>query len=747
MKQLLSNLLILLTLSVTAQQNPWDNYQPLKAEGPVPEDFTEPVVSLMKRNEKLAERIEDRVDSERAAEFYVRSTYEIKELLNSGRILYGDTISRYCNLVLDKVLKDYPKLRKEIRLYVQRSPSHNAFTTNDGIIFVNTGLLAQLETEAQLAFVISHEVVHYAEEHVIDEYMEYERIIDEDEGYENTSGDEKVNSISTFSKDSELEADALGFTRYFKKSGYNVAAPNQLMDIMLYSYLPFNEVKVDKDFLNVASLVIPEEKFKEEVAPISAIEDYDDSESTHPNIKKRRSEMRQTTLAEEGGEDFLISKDAFYHCRKICRFENTRMFINFRDYERAIYNAYLLLKEEPNSKFLKKAIVKSLYAYSAYANELALEDVEVDYEDIEGESQQVNYLLSELTASQLNVIAMAWVLSVKEEYPDDPYLQKAYEHTLDGLVFENEFVYEDFSDVPYDTVVMRIKRREAADTLSTENNSKVANIKRKKRETNGLVGDNFVKYALANFINDSTLRHDFEIRDEALEEGVAIKSFDARSRNKDRSDIFDDNLALGLDKAVFVNPRYLKIEIDIFDSSLDQETTARELYEYKKLVKEVARKLRLKTEIVAHEDIDTKEADEFNHHANLSLWLSERLRHSNYGILVSEMDYISDAKTYYDTEHIIYTGNYNAREPAYVSLFSDAATIFYGMVVYPLAPYYIMRAASSKNKSFNFYYVFNLESGNAELAENTYYDDADKSYFIKSMLYNNLLQTKQNSID
>lgn len=51
------------------------------------------------------------------------------------------------------------------RFYLLRDPSANAFAMPDGQIYVNTGLLARLENEAQLAALLSHEINHVAGHH------------------------------------------------------------------------------------------------------------------------------------------------------------------------------------------------------------------------------------------------------------------------------------------------------------------------------------------------------------------------------------------------------------------------------------------------------------------------------------------------------------------------------------------------------------------------------------------------------
>ncbi len=53
----------------------------------------------------------------------------------------------------------------EFRFFVVEDPSINAASLPDGTLLVNTGLLGAVENEAQLAFVLSHEIAHILQAH------------------------------------------------------------------------------------------------------------------------------------------------------------------------------------------------------------------------------------------------------------------------------------------------------------------------------------------------------------------------------------------------------------------------------------------------------------------------------------------------------------------------------------------------------------------------------------------------------
>jgi predicted Zn-dependent protease len=56
-----------------------------------------------------------------------------------------------------------------IRVKILRQPQLNAFALPHGTIYINTGLLARMENEAQLATVLGHELTHFTHRHALKE--------------------------------------------------------------------------------------------------------------------------------------------------------------------------------------------------------------------------------------------------------------------------------------------------------------------------------------------------------------------------------------------------------------------------------------------------------------------------------------------------------------------------------------------------------------------------------------------------
>jgi predicted Zn-dependent protease len=115
-----------------------------------------------------------------------------------------------------------------LRVYIVDDPSSNAFTAPNGMVVVWTGLLVRVQNEAELAFVLGHEITHYLKRHSVRNF----------EKFTNTAGTIAVLSaataglaalpalfvglgaIASYSRDQEREADAGGFDLIVAK-GYD----------------------------------------------------------------------------------------------------------------------------------------------------------------------------------------------------------------------------------------------------------------------------------------------------------------------------------------------------------------------------------------------------------------------------------------------------------------------------------------------------------------------------------------------
>ncbi|MBI4410178.1 MAG: M48 family metalloprotease [Gemmatimonadetes bacterium] len=143
------------------------------------------------------------------------------------KLHYDPELSQYVNLVGLAVAEQSPR-RGEIpfRFGILNSDDVNAFAAPGGYILVTRGALALMESEAELAGVLAHEVGHVDSKHVLDEVRRAGALktVKEEADLKGAL----LDSIAAFgtsmlftglSREDELEADSLGLI-YAAAAGY-----------------------------------------------------------------------------------------------------------------------------------------------------------------------------------------------------------------------------------------------------------------------------------------------------------------------------------------------------------------------------------------------------------------------------------------------------------------------------------------------------------------------------------------------
>lgn len=463
-------LLLTVGLSPAVAQQKYDlnNFEGLKSEGPVPTDLR---LSLEELYSLDKQRVRDYNDGKmRNRDKVLAASYQIHRTMASGRIVYGDPITRMVERIADTLLKDYPSLRSELRFYTIKSPEVNAFATGQGMVFVCTGLVAQVEDESQLAFIISHEIIHYLRKHSLEEISR--RKHDSDDIDAETQEMRAFIKYHNRSREMESEADSLGLTMFYSSSPYDKNVSQGVFDVLQYGYLPFDELPFDSAFFNTPYFKLPPDYFMKSVDPITARDDYNDSLSTHPNILKRRKATSSILSGYKGGNRFvMVSKEEFEEIRALARLECVRQDLIYSEYVRAFYDCYLLKKLYPDNQYVERAMCQALYGLSKFKTFNNTSSVVGDYKDFEGEVQQCYYLFRRITKEDLILVAahQLWLSHCK--YPEDKQITKMTEDLFSDLYVKYKWNADYFLSTP--------PAEEKQDT-ATEKLSKYERLKLKK---------------------------------------------------------------------------------------------------------------------------------------------------------------------------------------------------------------------------------------------------------------------------
>ncbi len=93
------------------------------------------------------------------------------ELIRSGqfRLSRNRALSQKIDRIGQRLAQNSRRPNLPFTFQVAQDDSINAFATMGGFVYVNTGLIAAAENEAELASVIGHEIAHITERHAINQ--------------------------------------------------------------------------------------------------------------------------------------------------------------------------------------------------------------------------------------------------------------------------------------------------------------------------------------------------------------------------------------------------------------------------------------------------------------------------------------------------------------------------------------------------------------------------------------------------
>jgi hypothetical protein len=700
-----------------------NDYKPLVSSGALPAEFITTAKELSKQEISDLGKVEDKSAKQ---QFIISNNYFLRDLLLSGNVLVNDPLSKYVNKVVDELLKDQPALRKQINVYVTRSTDVNAYAFDKGFIFVNVGLLAQLENEAQLAYILAHEITHVVKKHSVNQYIENIRLENGTSSYERGSSEERNLARYRFSKEQESDADIEGL-KLMKQSGYSIKAMNGAFDVLQYSYLPFELNEFKKTFFEDEHLILPDTLYLKKVSDIKANDDYDDSKSTHPNIRKRRGTIEPELKVEDEGsrKKFLVSETEFKNIRETARFELCRLYLMERDYMNAIYASYIQLQKYKDNVYLKKIMSKAMYnvlvnkptagrnnygTISIGSGNMSSKQYNVpDYTNIEGASQRVYYMFSNMDAKELNTVALSYTYKAHKQHPNDPILSALTDSLFAFMVNSNSLFLNDFSkksksDIKKDTV-----KKEVVETEQEE--SKYSTIKKQQQQVEVETDENFTKYAFVGLLKDEEFVSRYTKMARGLTQKPLMDEYSSASNSKAKKKKKKKSNGpplLGIDKVIFLDPYYMKVKNNRgteYTKFYESEEHQRKLAE---IQKKCADKLKLQYTTVTTQGISEGDIAKYNENANLNDWLGERFRHGdNNEELVTSSEYIQQLIKDAGTKYIAWSGIYNSK----------------GKV----------------HRTTYFFILMDIESGKLMKFETRYVRNKDNTDMISSFVYNSLM--------
>lgn len=163
-----------------------------------------------------------------------------RQALEQYPVYQDEKLRAYVQQVGEKVARNSHRSHLQYQFSVVDSPDINAFALPGGYIFINRGLLAYLNSEAELAAVLGHEVGHVTARHSVRQQSQAQAwnilgqavAIGTGVGVAgDLTGVLGSAVVKGYGRDMELEADGLG-AQYLARSGYDPQAMIQVVEVL-----------------------------------------------------------------------------------------------------------------------------------------------------------------------------------------------------------------------------------------------------------------------------------------------------------------------------------------------------------------------------------------------------------------------------------------------------------------------------------------------------------------------------------
>lgn len=653
--------------------------QPLHPDGTVPIFFHCPSQIGVDQQIENRKRSGNPMD-EKEERFTREMSYYAQQRTMTGLVLFNDSLSNYVTKVAAVLLKDDTALFHKLHFYVYKDPALNAYTSATGNILVTVGLLAQLENEAQLAFILAHEITHYKKEHMLKGFLNREEMKEN----QNSSND-WTQSYYTYNQDQELEADRIGFALY-KKSPYAISEAKRSFDILEYSDLPFDDVPFDTTYFNKDFMKVPVGYFKKEVDPIYTNDNYEDRSSTHPNVRKRRMSLLSVmdSVAEKGRLHFVVSQNEFMLIREKARYEMCRLLLLQREYPAAIYGSFMLLKKHPNDLKLKKIVGYSLFNLAAYKQGTSgafpfwgyywkagsrYSDLNrssfystPNFEDYPGQQQQVFHLLGKMEADELTVMALSYNWYIYCEDKSDSLQSKLCDSLFSMLVNKQNLYKTYFSTITPSQAQEELRQDSIQKAQET---GEVGESKYSRLDKFRITSEKerFIKFAFVELLKDTLFaeRFDYYTNNRKSISGSSTTSTYYNETKEERAQRLADEkkYGAGINKVIVVNPDYTYNHEPDRKEDPEQEYPKSETGQMQlcSTVEETAKSEGVNAIVLSPFLMDSLDGDTFSDYAMLNEWFYERMEYgtNNYVTNLANKAEIDSLIARYGTPYLMLT--------------------------------------------------------------------------------------------
>ncbi len=316
----------------------------------------------------------------------------LKGKVANGHFLFEKAWEDWLHGVANEIFRANPELpRRDVRLFWGRYAEPNACSYGEGSVVFNVGLLAFMDDEADAAFVLAHELAHFAQDHsglAARKYVdalyseETQRKLKNIKSSEFEATTKALGLLKTFSYDSrrhgrfrETEADSLAIV-YLSKTKYDATAAVRTLEILdRTDSVEWAKIEYEKLFdapqfpFKQAWLGQKASSLSLAAAANSGKKDENgwdaDSLKTHPDCRRRMARAERQLAAmgysTAGKGRFVQPEATFSQLKKWAPLEVVEGLYAFEHYGEALFRTLQLMQDAPDDAYLNAMVGRCLY--------------------------------------------------------------------------------------------------------------------------------------------------------------------------------------------------------------------------------------------------------------------------------------------------------------------------------------------------------------------------------------------------
>jgi len=351
-----------------------------------------------------------------------RIPFEINDIIYSGAITYGDTLSNYARNIAKKLLNKDSILLDNLLFVSVKSNTTIPITDCNGIIFIPTGVFAIIENECEIAFIIAREISKYKLQIVPKRIAPQIKIFQLDKA---------IQYFANYSKKNNLLLDKMAYNMCIE-SGYHENEIRNLFLKLNTILLPIDTLRLSSAFYYDSSFVskdfFPDPKYYQ-LRPTNA-------NTNHKYLLPRYDALFDTIL----GRKYVVNSNSkiptINYLNTLEKIESVRIDVLNANYINAIYTIYVLRNQQIVGKRLDEFEAKCWYGIAAMKTLPESNRIDGKYLKFHPIYSLYNFE-DNFETIPLCIFASKKILDLYKKDSSNLYIKQYFEFSLQNIVWNN----------------------------------------------------------------------------------------------------------------------------------------------------------------------------------------------------------------------------------------------------------------------------------------------------------------------